>query len=485
MATVAGVGTSGAAGASTVGAEQMVAPSVPASGPYLVQAKHISSDIAGRIGHPLNLTLSVSINRTQMEGARTLAYTDVRNSSGGTTGTPARCTFYVNPLMYKSPDTTEANNTLAHEIFHCYQAMDFPDLSAFYTAPSWLIEGEAEWVGDTLYPEGDPFWNAYLTQPQTPLFSRSYDAVGFYSLMTDSGQDTWHLLDPMLKSGGSAGAYLAAANSTLRQNWASSLARQESFGKAWDIDGPGITSAVYHPKVTVLRQGTVIAASVAPYANALIKFNPVADVVTLSATTPNSRLREGNGDEVTNVSQASRMYCVHDCDKCPEMESLPRLSSGLTWLAVTGDSGGASYSVTGGPPSCSCLVGSWTVTAESGSFSGGAGIQWTFSPDNTINVNYANSAPVSGPGGNVFTYRGSALYTTNLPPKPPDTGSYTATPVSQGVTATYTIPGIGQKTTPVTEAAHLTQYTCSGNSLTLNISEAGGTFEYALAKQGG
>jgi hypothetical protein len=40
--------------------------------------------------------------------------------------------------------------------------------------------------------------------------------------MTESGEDTWHRLDPMLKSGGSAAAYLAATNTTLRPDWASS-----------------------------------------------------------------------------------------------------------------------------------------------------------------------------------------------------------------------------------------------------------------------
>ena len=464
--------------------QNRLAPALPASGPYLAQLKHYSTEIASHIGHPLSLSLAVTVNSTQQEGAKVEAYALATDNSGGSSGAPARCTIHVNPLLYKSSDTAEANLAFAHEVFHCFEAMDYPTIAAFAAAPDWLIEGEAEWVGDALAPGSDAWWDGYLTKIKTPLFSRSYDAVGFYALVNQSGQDTWHLLDPMLKAGGSAAAYSLAANTTLRQDWGSSFARESDLGKGWAIEGPGITSEKYQPATSALNVGTVLTSTVAPYTNALIKFDPSADVVTVTASTPYSRMHEASGENVINLSGSNSNYCVHDCDKCPEMEAMPKLTAGTTWLAVTGDSAGAKYSVTGGPPMCSCLLGTWTVTQETGFFTGGSGVSWTFMPNNSIAVNYDGSAPVVGPGGTNYTYSGSATYTTNLPESPPDSGSYTATPISQAVSATYTIPGLGSKTTAVTETAHNTQYTCSGNSLTLHIVAAGGNFDYTLTRGG-
>lgn len=104
-----------------------------------------------------------------------------------------------------------------------------------------------EWVGETLVPSDDGFWEAYLTTPDVPLFTRAYSAIGFYALMTSSGEDTWHLLDPMLKAPSSSAAYALAANSKLQEDWASSLARQPTFGDGWDATGPGITDVRYIP----------------------------------------------------------------------------------------------------------------------------------------------------------------------------------------------------------------------------------------------
>ena len=52
------------------------------------------------------------------------------------------------------------------------------------------------------------------------------------------------------------------------------------------------------PTTSIVRNGTSIAASVKPYTNGLIKFTSAADVVTITATSPFSRLHEADGKNI-------------------------------------------------------------------------------------------------------------------------------------------------------------------------------------------
>ena len=337
------------------------AHSAPSPRPYLAQAEHYSSEIAARIGHPLSLPITLVVNAKdiKVDGKDVLAYADAENGSGqDRTGIATRCIIHLNPINYNQKDTADFNETLAHEVFHCFEAMDYPSIAAFDHAPNWLTEGAAEWVGETLEPSIDGFWDAYLTAPEIPLFTRAYSAIGFYALITSSGQDTWHLLDPMLRAPSNGAAYSLAANGKLREDWASTLARQPSFGDGWNATGPGIPDdARFNPTTTIVKNGTSLAASLKPYTNGLIKFTSTADVVTITATSPYSRLHEANGKTIDGL-MGSTQYCANQCNKCVEMTTMPRLDPGTAWLAETGDVTGASYSVTGGPAMCdACLHG--------------------------------------------------------------------------------------------------------------------------------
>jgi hypothetical protein len=415
-------GTAAAASpASRLDTTDRLAPALPPSGPYLATLKNISGEIASDIGHPLNLTLSVVINPTQKEGAKTDAYAAPEDASGGQDGPATQCVMYVNPLLYKAKNTAYVKLVLAHEVFHCFEAMDYPNIEAWSHAPAWLIEGESEWVGATIEPAEDTWWTKYLTDLKTPLFSQTYDAIGFYSLMQASGDDTWHLLDPMLRAGSSAAAYALASNTTLDLDWASSFARQSSFGTGWDASGPGITDARYNPDASILRNGTDLTAKVAPYANALIKFNPSSDVVDIAPGTINSRMHEANGDTVNNPDNT---YCVHDCDQCPEMKSFPKLVTGTDWLSVTGNTAGATYSVMGKKAMCngSCMIGNWmvtsmTLTTAGGSFIGGQGTEVDIAAGGATMIDFTPGAPLgaakfSGVETSQFVFPGNPAETS-------------------------------------------------------------------------
>ncbi len=449
---------------------------------YLEEIHKDAGEIASHLGHGLKFPEKVVVNPHQ-EYDDAAAYTFVYNSSGGTTGNPSSCVTHINP-SFTHQDAEYQTLALLHEVFHCFQAMDFSSLSAYYAAPKWLIEGEAEWVGATLAPTELEEWNPYLTGIATSLFARSYDAIGFYAHMTNSGENTWHLLDPMLKAGSSAAAYNVAADKEVRLTWASSLARDPGLGKGWQTTGPGITSATYHPPTYEVAQGSKFTAAVPPYANAVIRFGvSSADVVDLTVSSPYSRLHTAGGTEYDDLAKGPAAFCIRDCDMCPQVQALPKLESGGTnWLAVGGDSSGAAWTVAGAKAVCQpCLVGNWTATSVSlttspgGTHSGGAGTTVDIADDGDAVGDFTPGAPLEGEGGAV---KFSGVQTDHYSFSPTTTarsGPLTATPVSSSATIS-----VGGVTRPITPEAESGSYQCSGNDLTLTFTAGAGTLAYDL-----
>jgi hypothetical protein len=441
-------------------------------------------EVAAHLGHGLVLPITVVVNPTQMEGSSP-AYTLVYDSSGGVTGPAAKCTTHINPSFPKE-DAEYQTLALVHEVFHCYQAADYPTVDAFQAAPGWLIDGEAEWVGATLAPTELPVWDAYLTELGTSLFARTYDAIGFYAHMTNSGENTWHLLEPMLKAGGSAAAYAVAANKEVRLTWASSLARQSGFGKGWQTTGPGITTATVHPGRQVVANGSDLSGTVPAYTNKLVEFKATANVVDLSATTPYSRLHEANGKEYDNLSAPPNAFCVNQCTMCPQMQAMPKLEPGPNWLAVTGDSSGASYTLAGASQACgACLVGHWLVTDftlttnPGGAKSGGAGTTVDISDNGNAVGDFTPGGPLVGPTGSV---KFSGVITDHYGFNPNTTarsGSFVSTTIADAGTIT-----VGGVTVPIKPSTTSGSYSCVGTGLKLHFVGGPTTLDYTLVPAG-
>jgi hypothetical protein len=473
----------GAPGASaSVAGEASVRPTLPPASTLSAEAKADSKNIAAKLGHGLSLHLSVAVNTTQMYG-KVPAYAFAYDSSGGETGTPASCVVSVNP-SFADEDADYQKLALIHEVFHCYEAMDFPTLSAFYAAPAWLIEGEAEWVGATLAPTTLPVWDAYLTDLHTSLFARSYDAIGFYAHMTNSGEDTWHLLDGMLKAGSSAAAYNVAANKEVRLTWASSFARQSGLGKGWATTGPGITSATYHPGIYDVAVGSTFNSSVVPYTNALVRFQVSgAQVVDISAPTPYSRLHTADGKEYDDLASGPNAFCVSNCTMCQQLKDLPRLTSGVNWLAVTGDAGGSSWSIAGAKATCQpCLVGNWVVTnltlttSPGGSHSGAAGSTVDIMDNGDVTADFTPGSPLS----NGVKFSGTQTDHYNFAPHTTArSGSILDTPGAYA--STITVGGVTEAIKP--ESA-FGSYQCVGTGLSLDFTKGPSQLSYTLVPAG-
>ncbi|HTW09306.1 MAG TPA: hypothetical protein VME46_17500, partial [Acidimicrobiales bacterium] len=258
----------------------------PPLGPYLAMLKADEVVIASNIGHPMGLPVSVVAETKQTKTY--LAETVLYDKSGGFTGRAARCEVQLQPLLFTT-DAETVSDTLMHEMFHCFQGADYPTLAQFNDAPTWLIEGSAQWVAQSLAPsaaQGDGWWDLYLEHPTIPLFSRSYDAIGFFAHMDETGTDPWHAFDKIFRAAPtSAQAYAMATDEEFKLTWASSFLRYRDYGEGWDTTGPDIPKISYIPKLYSLQNGSSISGKVAPYANLVLAVTTDANAIEVIVNT--------------------------------------------------------------------------------------------------------------------------------------------------------------------------------------------------------
>ena len=396
-------------------------PITPPSGPYLSMLEHDRSEIAAHVGHSMALPLSVVVSSTQTKTY--LAYTTVYDSSGGFTGPPARCQVTIEPRLLHFPDASAVADSLMHEMFHCFQATDYATVAAYVKAPDWLIEGSAAWVGEELAPSpstSDGWWQEYLLDIGKSLFARSYDAIGFFAHMEETGADPWHSFDPMFKAHTSAAAYALATDHQFKLTWASSLLRKTDFGDGWDTTGPTIPNVGFVPTVHVLAAGQALSGKVSPYTNAIVGVNTNANALEVSVNTPYSRLHDSTNHDFNDLDTSSNRFCLNNCSADTELEALPRLTGGEVWLAITGDSAGATYSINAFND-VPCLAGDWVTTdwtllSSAGSVSGGAGVRYTIT-SSTADIDFTGMAPLgelrfAGRGVEALTYPQSPTATS-------------------------------------------------------------------------
>jgi hypothetical protein len=469
--------------------QRMLAPGGPAPGTLTTLAQRARSQIAASMGRDTGQDIEVVLS----QGAGSLAYAGIFDNNWSFSGRPAQCIIYVNPLLL-GDSPTEIESVVDHEVFHCFEADDFATVLAYVRTPAWLIDGASQWAGDELDPINDPWYAPYLTEIGTPLFQRTYDAVGFFAHMTETGTNPWTRIDAMLKAGGSPAAFHVGANRAFQDSWASSLARQP-FGSGWQTSGPGIPKVSYHPPIGVVRDGSVVSGEVAPYTNALAAVDVAADVVNVTVANSQGRLHSPDGSEHDGTVLEHAEFCVTSaCSACPDLASLARLPTGPAWLAVTGDDTGTRYTISGMKAECgACPIGEWTSTSysdtgpsPSGSsaspgLSGGAGAAVNISPAGSITIDYTGAGPlsISGGGTGVLTGRQSGPFP--VPRLAAKTGTFPAPTgsVSLRVRSGSNLdssPGFHPfgGTGPVT-------WTCSGGSMTFTGSGPA-TVRWTLAR---
>ncbi len=267
----------------------------------------------------------------------------------------------MNPVLRTTPGygEPEVRATLAHEMFHCFQ---FATLGWKHPGavgvPSWVTEGQAEWVGEAVVGGsslGLEWWQVYLLSPNRSLWGRSYDASGFYFHMQELGIAPWSYVDAMLHASGDAARLLAArANEEeFLDTWASSLLHQPIFvpDAAWNATALWETSTSALPDqltVTVGSSSPVLAGVVR---NVDYLVHSRADVVE-ARIRGHARLHPGatGGDLINGLEQMWLCTKPGGCE-CPEGQtysgpSLIDVDPGF-FLALTGGLAGSEGELTG------------------------------------------------------------------------------------------------------------------------------------------
>jgi hypothetical protein len=347
--------------AAAAGDLESLAALVGEAADILAQPDHLGRDLGEQI------TVSIGeLSSGSLGGSATF------DADGKHVGPPVACLLVFTPRLLGLSASAQLE-TVVHETFHCFAAALFPNLLTYYglrTGSAWVIEGAAEWAGDSIAgsDEGTPYhWTEYLVEPGRPLFSRSYDALGYYAHLAESGHDPWRVLDDMLltaASGGNAAAFTASLSAgnpaTALDTWASGYARARHAGRAWDTTGPGITGDEPDVQLTAVPNGGGATVTAPTVANDIQQLDLTADITTFTVSGEvHGRLGPSSGNDIL-AGQLSGDWCTKagGCT-CPDGSpaggrDLPVLASGVAWLALTGALGSGAVAVTGRPLDDTC-----------------------------------------------------------------------------------------------------------------------------------
>jgi hypothetical protein len=394
-----------------------------ATGAYRSQLAGIESDIAAHVGAgPFSPDVYFSVNTAQLEGAATKMYTYGCTGTQVTASGPVSgCTIHVNPAVSGGAfPPAEVHDFLIHELLHCYLFLHLG--AAYYQMPAWYVEGAAMWAmtelgsGSTIESKD---WLAYLDTPSSPLFGRTYDALGFFVHLAETGTDVWHKIMPMgqaLAGGGSAAGWRAAAPTpAFLDSWGSGYAQGRYPGTAWQTSGPHLPHYEGPVPQASVDDGQTITVHAPATATAISHVDLDAQVVVLTDTgpgRPDGRLSLDDGADATLAQAAGTTYATGSQASCPAGTAdagtpLTPISSGLHYVTVTGGLDAASVQVTGqslasycARTAAPCVVGTWTSAraqaADPSLFTehGGAGVTMKVGADGSVSIDFDGMAPI-------------------------------------------------------------------------------------------
>lgn len=298
-----------------------------------------------------------------------LAETPCHDAKGEQYGAATGCTI---EFAISAHTGGELRQTVAHEVFHVFEAVMAGTLTNFDRAPykGWLIEGAAAWVESDLLSHDHgarAWWRRYLAEPQLALFKRSYTAIGFFGHMAQVGLSPWGRFKAMFAAESSPAAYAAGVgtDSQFFDTEASVFFRDGAFGAEWDASGPNVPSA--HEVGFKPRQVTV-SGSAAPHPIIVPAYTDAPDelilshlpkdeaLVELRVEAGNARIRSTSGPGVNQIITGHVVLCGGSGKEC-ECPTSPvrfsRFSRGD--LAITGGSTGAVVDVVRRKP-CDVLL---------------------------------------------------------------------------------------------------------------------------------
>jgi hypothetical protein len=331
-------------------------------------------------------------------------------------------------------------SSIAHEAFHCLQFEVLPFAAG---APQWVVEGAAAFAGEDFAGGSGTsanWWKRWIEHPRRPLDRRTYDAIGFFSLLAGT-TNPYEFADALLTDPSIDSVRRRLAGSDVFDRWGVEYATQPRWGPRYRMNGPGAPPerrAPHRPiQLRVDRPAVIIGGSAVTEGLAAAPFRAriPGDVLVVTAD-PGDRggIRFGDGQK-TALSDATRAYCVRPggC-VCPgrSRDTTPatRVESNKVFIGVGPSSGGgpalAARSLgqwcqevlVPAPPSNAldqCLVGAWTsrvyvapgVSGARQKVRGGAGASIEFRADGTVTVDMNQTSPavimLTGPRGATVT----------------------------------------------------------------------------------
>jgi hypothetical protein len=251
------------------------------------------STIAARLGRPLTKPILFAYDPSlEHIGAAIVTPTNADGSHvtepGGVMGA-CRMVFTNVARFGSTADAPTLRSTLAHELFHCFQN----EQVLTNETPEWLDEGAAEWVAYTLQP--DPrtrrMMRQWLTTPGRALFSRDYDALGYYQVMRQQGTDPWRVYDGMRlasRNGHDLDAYNLALPGDAGRRVAALIAttkvRRTSLGADWNMVDPELPEGRDVKEYNLADEATLTIepAGIGTYASWAAEITTTGDVLTIT-----------------------------------------------------------------------------------------------------------------------------------------------------------------------------------------------------------
>jgi len=216
-------------------------------------------------------------------------------------------------------------HVVAHEVFHCYQFDFATSYKAALRVGPWLAEGSAAWVGETISGNstvGAEYWQYWLKYPSAGLFARTYDGIGFFMHLQESGIDPRPILIGMHEKGetSSADAYAVAvkggAAGHMLDAWGPSYVRDLSLRPDWSTGGPGLPDYVKTPLPEgSLGNGETAVSGADPLAADAVKLDVQADSLVIeevldSPDVAHGLVRFADGKQMALEEAVGKPFCT-------------------------------------------------------------------------------------------------------------------------------------------------------------------------------
>jgi hypothetical protein len=311
-----------------------------------------------------------------LDGKTTYADADSNptDAAGGQNGPETRCLISVVHATNVLSGSYR-NAVMAHEVFHCLSAELSGTVANFAAHGQWLIEGSATWAESDLVPEDESaagWWTKYLSKPGRPLFSRNYDAIGFFGNLAASGVSPWRVFAPMFAATSDASAYtLALAGSTtFLDTEASAFFDDQSLGAPWEpgpqgdqIADENVGRVKAHPKPVAVTKGKSLTLSVGAYADGIYKLLSATRVTEIRVAAGHARLISTDGPHLDEPRILTTLYLCdgkHKCT-CPDGQKPEFHNFDEGYLAIAAGDTPASVTITGEckplpPHTCAGLI---------------------------------------------------------------------------------------------------------------------------------